>query len=511
MAVATITERASDFTDRDFDAWILELRNRVPAAFPAWTDYNIPNYGNLILESFAHTLDVLSYTQDQQFKEKFISFAKLRRSMILLGRNVAFTLPGALAASVDLEFTYADGLARTVDLVIPAGTVIRTADASDPVEFDTTADITIPAGQIQATGPAENARSQADPIVTNGDPSQSVLLSAIPYLDNSATVVIGVNTFEEQEDFLSSGPTDRHFVVEVDQDDRATVLFGDGLNGLIPNGSGTVFYKTGGGDIGNVEANTLVEFRDSNRFNDLNGNPAQLLVRNPLAAAGGVDRMSVEEARVAIPESLTTLGNRSVSQQDFEVNARKVRGVARAMMLTSDDDPSIDENRGELYIVPVGGGLASAALKAEVLDTILTDFPPTLTFQFTVEDPSLLVVSFSATVFLNSGITETVARTAIENAMIAFFDLQDEGGAPNLNVDFGFKLRQRQPGVLFGELPWSDLFNAMRDAVSPQGQLVLRKIEEDSFVPVDDVTILDKEFPVLGSIALINGDTGLAF
>lgn len=512
MAVATITERASDFTNRDFDSWIIELRIRVPAAFPSWTDFNKANFGNILLEMFAHTLDVLSFVQDQQHKERFITFARLRRSMILLGRNVAFRLPGAVAATVDLEFTIGDNTPRTVDIVIPAGTVVLTFDRTDDVEFDLLADVTIPAGQIQATGSAENARARVDQPVFDGSPGQPVILSSIPFLDASATVIVTPDTFVEVLNFLSSGPTDRHFVVSIDQEDRATLTFGDGINGAIPNGNGTANYKTGGGEAGNVEANTLTQFRDGNSIPDASGDNVLLLVRNPVGASGGVDRMSVEEARVAIPESLTTLGQRSVTQDDFESNARKVRGVARAMMLTSDDDPSIAENVGELYIVPVGGGLPSTALKALVLSTILSDFPPTLTFSFTVENPILRIVSISATVFLRSGITELEARAAILASYESFFALTNSDGSVNTQVDFGFKLKALQGGTpVLGELPFSDLFNAMRDAVNPSNALVLRKIDEDTFIPADDVLLLDREFPVLGSITLINGLTGLPF
>ena len=112
--VDTITTPGSDFTSRDFDSWILELRARANTAFPGWTDYNTANFGNILLELYAQTLDVMSFTQDQQFRETRVVFARLRRSMIALGRNVSFELPGPVAATTDLEITIADGLARAV-------------------------------------------------------------------------------------------------------------------------------------------------------------------------------------------------------------------------------------------------------------------------------------------------------------------------------------------------------------------------------------------------------------
>jgi len=512
--VDTITERASDFTNKDFDSWILEERARASAAFPAWTDFNTPNYGNILLELFAHTLDVCSFTQDQQHLERFTDFARLRRSMILLGKNVGFRLPGAAVASVDLEITFASGVAVGADLVIPKGTVVKPAD--EDVEFDLIADVTIPAGSIQVTDAgAENARERTDTFVADGTPDQTVRLTSTPFVDGSAdgNVVAGIDTFTEVDDFLQSGPADKHFVVDVDENDRATIRFGDGINGVIPTGAGSAVYKTGGGADGNVESNSLTVFRDGNRFPTLSGEQVQLLVRNPSAAAGGVDRMSVEEARVAIPASLRTTGNRSVTRTDFEDNSKKVRGVARSMMLTSDDDGSIPENSGKLYVVPVGGGLPSSQLKQDVADLINDDYPPCLTFTFSVEDPSLLIVSVTATVYLNTGVSEADARTAIENSLDSFFSLLNDDGSENTQIDFGFKVRSlRMPaGSTQGEIPWSDLFNAIGDAALADGSLALRKVAEDTVVPVNDVLLTDIEFPVLGSITLVNGATSGSF
>jgi len=220
--VTTITQRASDFTDRDFDSWILELRSRASTAFPGWTDFNTVNFGTILLEMFAHTLDVVSFTQDQQHLERFVVFANLRRSMILLGKNVGFSLPGATVATVDLEITFADGNPRAADLVIPKGTVITTADLTEDVEFDLTADVTIAAGLIQTTtASAENARERSEPFVADGTPTQRHLLGFVPFVDGSADGNVEIAaTYDEVDDFFNSGPTDRHFFVDVDENDR---------------------------------------------------------------------------------------------------------------------------------------------------------------------------------------------------------------------------------------------------------------------------------------------------
>ncbi len=102
-------------------------------------------------------------------------------------------------------------------------------------------------------------------------------------------------------------------------------------------GTVTVTYKTGGGASGNVDAGRIVVVEGT--FTDAHGRAAQVSVTNAEPASGGTDRQSVASAKLLAPESLRTL-TRSVTREDFEVNARRVPGVARALMLTSNEDPT---------------------------------------------------------------------------------------------------------------------------------------------------------------------------
>jgi hypothetical protein len=130
-------------------------------------------------------------------------------------------------------------------------------------------------------------------------------------------------------------------MVLVDQNDRATIRFGNGASGAPPTGTVQVTYKTGGGAGGNVDAGRLVVLEGA--FTDVHGHPVQVSVTNADPASGGTDRQSVAAAKLLAPESLRTL-TRTVTREDFEINARRVPGVARALMLTSNEDVSIDEN-----------------------------------------------------------------------------------------------------------------------------------------------------------------------
>jgi hypothetical protein len=143
-----------------------------------------------------------------------------------------------------------------------------------------------------------------------------------------------------------------------------------------------VRYKTGGGSLGNVGPTTLEVLEGS--FLDSHGRPIRLRVTNRARATGGVDRQSVASAKLLAPTALRAL-TRSVSREDFEVHARKVPGVARALMLTSNEDPTIAENAGILFVIPNDGTLPSAALSDAVLRQVTDGYPCTLTFQVSVQ------------------------------------------------------------------------------------------------------------------------------
>src|SRR6185369_8044503 len=105
----------------------------------------------------------------------------------------------------------------------------------------------------------------------------------------------------------------------------------------------------GGGEQGNVEANSLTKVDGG--FTDANGNPVSLSVTNSDRASGGANRQTIAQIKALAPESIRVI-ERTVAREDFEINARKVAGVARALMLTSNELTGIGENSGALLVIP---------------------------------------------------------------------------------------------------------------------------------------------------------------
>jgi len=490
-----------DMTDKDFDALRVRLIALARSVFPDWSDFAVASFGNVLLELYAFVGDVVGYYLDNQARESRLVTATQRKNVIALARMLGYKLHGARAATAQIVFSLAR--VASAEVRIPAGTMVRTREVTEPVRFQLLADVVIPAGTLQAIGIVESSKTYVQLFDSRGLADLDIVLDHTPYLDASVAVSAANGSFVEKESLLGSGPNDRHFVALVDQNDRAAVRFGNGTSGAPPTGTVTVTYKTGGGAAGNVDAGRIVVVEGT--FTDAHGRAAQVSVTNPDPASGGTDRQSVASAKLLAPESLRTL-TRSVTREDFEVNARRVPGVARALMLTSNEDPTVPENSGVLYVIPQGGGVPTPALKNLVLAQVTEVYPATLTFQASVQNPVYKKVDIEARIYLRQGHAPATVRERIKTNLTAMFRVSEADGTPNPLVDFGFNVKDAD-GNPAGEVAWSDVFNVIRDT---EGVRKIGDLHGDlklSGLPAD-VKLAIKEFPVLGTLTLTNGDTG---
>jgi hypothetical protein len=381
--------------------------------------------------------------------------------------------------------------------------MVRTREVTEPVRFQLLADVVIPAGTLQAIGIVESSKTYVQLFDSRGLADLDIIIDHTPYLDASVAVSAANGAYVEKESLLGSGPNDRHVVVLVDQNDRATIRFGNGTSGAPPTGTVTVSYRTGGGAASNVDAGRIVVVEGT--FTDVHGRTVQVAVTNPEPASGGTDRQSVASAKLLAPESLRTL-TRTVTREDFEVNARRVAGVARALMLTLNEDPTISENSGILYVIPHGCGMPTAALKYLVLAEVTEVYPCTLTFQVSVQNPVYKKVDVEARVYLRQGHSAATVRERIKANLAAMFRVSEPDGTPNQFVDFGFNIKDAD-GNPAGEVSWSDVFNVIRDTDGVRKMGDLHGDLKLSGFPAD-LRLAIKQFPVLGTVTLVNGDTG---
>ena len=128
--------------------------------------------------------------------------------------------------------------------------------------------------------------------------------------------------WEPRGDLLGSDRFATDFVVEMEDDRRAGLRFGDGVLGRSPD-PGTAFlarYRLGGGTAGNVGAESL-----STLAEPVDG----VKVRNPLAATGGVEPEPLRQVKLNAPQAFRTQ-QRAVTPADYAAAAQLHPDVARA-------------------------------------------------------------------------------------------------------------------------------------------------------------------------------------
>lgn len=130
-------------------------------------------------------------------------------------------------------------------------------------------------------------------------------------------------TWRPRRDLLASGPFAREFVVEMDEERRAHLRFGDDVTGKRPD-AGLSFvstYRVGNGLAGHVGAEAL-----SRLITDQAG---ILRVRNPLAATGGHAPEPLEDIRQYAPQAFR-VQQRAVTEADYAWAAEQHPEVAKA-------------------------------------------------------------------------------------------------------------------------------------------------------------------------------------
>ena len=155
--------------------------------------------------------------------------------------------------------------------------------------------------------------------------------------DSELTVRVGLVEWTEKSTLFGLPPTDRAYKVDVDEQGRNFVVFGDGERGSrLPTGVNNVraTYRQGIGKDGNVGRDKLTQ---------LVTRPLGLKsVSNPTPAEGGTDPEEERVARRTMPLGTRTLG-RTVSLLDYEDYALAFTGVAKAQaqVLTLHGGPTI--------------------------------------------------------------------------------------------------------------------------------------------------------------------------
>lgn len=338
------------------------------------TDYSEGNILIIILSLFAAIAEVLHYYVDNMARETFLSTARRYDSVVKHGALVDYHARAAIAATVDVILSRSiTGNSIGAKLTIPQGTVFTDSNgnswlsARDVIWYSNVTTCKVPLIQHEKyTSSALN-----NMVIPSGD--RVILnLGTLPngkyYEQGSMSLQIGGESWVLVDTFAKSKPTDKHFIVSVDEALNPYIMFGDGTFGKKPAAgakiTNVVFYLTNGSQ-GNVKSNTITSIPSV-----ISSSITDATVSNAYDAAGGSNYENFTMLKEHIPLSVKTLGV-AITKEDFESLAMLVDGVNKA---------KADYECGRkltVYISPDGGAVASSELISRVYNLLSQRAPMT--------------------------------------------------------------------------------------------------------------------------------------
>lgn len=338
------------------------------------TDYSEGNILIIILSLFAAIAEVLHYYVDNMARETFLSTARRYDSVVKHGALVDYHARAAIAATVDVILSRSiTGNSIGAKLTIPQGTLFTDSSgnswlsARDVIWYSNVTTCKVPIIQHERY----TASALNNMVIPTGD--RVILnLGTLPngkyYEQGSMSLQIGGETWVLVDTFAKSKPTDKHFMVSVDEALNPYIMFGDGTFGKKPAAgakiTNVVFYLTNGTQ-GNVKSNTITSVPSI-----ISSSITDATVSNAYDAGGGSNYENFIMLKEHIPLSVKTLGV-AITKEDFESLAMLVDGVNKA---------KADYECGRkltVYISPDGGAVASSELINRVYNLLSQRAPMT--------------------------------------------------------------------------------------------------------------------------------------
>jgi hypothetical protein len=283
------------------------------------------------------------------------------------------------------------------------------------------------------------------------------------------------HNWQQVENFLKSGPADRHYVLDPTS---GTVRFGNGLNGKTPQPTERIrarFYRYSQLENGNLPANHVweldVQLPPDTEFKTRQSPPLGQREKreNLLPASGGRGKESIDETKLRSREVFRK-EKASITARDYESRALNTPGVrvARVKVL-----PNFNPTLPRRFRVP--GEITLLVLPYPPPKEAFPDAPPpqpsdgflktiqthlesrrAVTTSIHVRGPRYVEVSVHADVFLKKRASETQARQNIDRVLKEFFDPAFGGPDKGQGWSFGRSVFTSEVNQVLAKVPEVD-------------------------------------------------------
>ncbi|NBD22293.1 putative baseplate assembly protein [Paenibacillus glycinis] len=325
---------------------------------------------------------------------------------------------------------------------------------------------------------------------SNGLPEQYFDLTRFPVLPESLHLLVEEKTdtgtewieWKRVDTLDASRPTDKHYLL---LPDSGRILFGDGVNGAIPQPAHpkdaitikAACYQTTMGVKGNVGAAAITRWVDTTSAFDA------LELTNWLPAAGGAPQETIEQAQVRTRKQLQSAHSAATSE-DYEAMALSTPGlrVARAKAIPLQDRDGKPAPGVVMVVVVPYGESANPVPSPGFLSTVCRHLHPhrLLTTRLRVVAPDYAKASVEADIEVQSGYDAAATKQKAIDALLHYLHPLI-GGNDGTGWPFGrpiyvseiYDVVKRSPGV--------DRVHRVRIAASGKG--IRQDAEGSVFIP----------------------------
>lgn len=425
---------------------------------PLITDKSEGNIFVIIISLFAAIAESLHYYIDNMARECFITTARRYSSVVQHGLLVDYHAHGANAATVDVILSRElEGANSGAEIQIPKETKFTDSkgntwlSAVDVVWGKNSSSVMVPLIQHELY---EDSTVNGSKIISQSQtiPLDNAGLGGRYIEHNSVSLLIGNTKWTQVDTFAYSKPTDTHFMVTIDDSDSPYIVFGDGRFGKQPEVGALVevkFYVTYG-ESGNVYENSITTVPS-----EIAGVIPTATCNNPYASGDGINYETIELLRRHIPLHARTMAV-AITKQDFVDCAKLVPGVK---------DCAIDYICGrkiDLYISPVGGGIASSTLTNNVKSYLEKHAP--LTTWLSVFSAGVAKINLGIEVTGKASFHESEIQSSIIRALYNAYSYE--------KAQIGGKIRISDIYALIDNLPEVDYLHIKKFYVSPWPKVI---------------------------------------
>ncbi|MDP9870462.1 MULTISPECIES: baseplate J/gp47 family protein [Streptosporangium] len=483
----TVPEVSLDYTARDYDAVLAELVRRGRQVIPEWVANGEGDFVMMLAEIMASSTDLNNLYIDRVLGESVLATATQRASVLALAEQIGYITHGTIAATGSVTLT--SDATTTAAITVPKGTTLLTdyiEDLDAPIVFETDSDVVVPAagGTINAAITQGQTVNRYEAGEGTGRAGLSVRIPHQGVIEGSVRVWVQAPHADIEwvrvNRAVDAAPQDRVFLVRLRADGTTSVIFGNGINGYVPELGAKIFlsYRVGVGRAGNLPAGKIGQLVS----NTVTGVLVALdAASKPLSTAtlGGSDPEDNDEIRRNAPHAFAAQ-RRCVTLLDFSRLALEVPGVSAAKAVSARTSSVTVFLAGPDRSTPNTTLLdaVQARLKAAALSGVAVS----------VSSPTFVPVNFGTDInplriFVAPGWRDTQVKAAVQTQLAALFKAADMTFGTRVTLSKIYTTLASLPGVININIP------VMARSDAPQAG-------------ADDAVMKDYEMPVLGVVKL---------